>query len=804
MRFSKKQFMWSIWTSGACLLTVLYMGTNGYFQHLDNSVKSQGGIDVPHAQATSSHLPLYFEENIGQLDPKVKFLSRGQGYTFYFTPQEVVMGLKGALEQEGSSVVAFLSIQFIDAEQNPRIAGVDLQECKTHYYKGNDPAKWQTNVPNFAKVRYANLYPGIDAVFYGNQNSFEYDIAIAPGRDPQGIRLRIEGAQELSIDSLGNLCMHVDEQQQVQMNKPIVYQEMNGGKVFVDGEFVLLAENTIGFTVGAYDPMHPLIIDPLILYSSFLGGNSDDQGNGIAVDNAGNSYIVGFTSSSDFPTKNPLQANFGGQFDAFITKVNATGSALIYSTYLGGSALDIGAGIALDGNNNAYITGTTESADFPTTPGAFQTASLSVVSNAFVTKISAEGALSYSTYLGGSSLTSGNAIAVDGAGNAYVTGATSAADFPLVNPVQGVIGGVLDVFVTQFNSIGSALVYSTFLGGSGEDVGLGIALDSNANAYITGSTLSPNFPTTVGAYQTSGNLSGGTAFVAKIDSVGPTLAYSTYLGGSVEDQGNGIAVDSSGNAYITGETNSNDFPVTSGAFQTTFPGSPSTFITKMNPTGSGLVFSSYLTLGQGRGVALNASGDSYITGTDFSGALPLVNPVQDSGSNYVVEFNSTGTNLLFSTYLGGAAGNGIALDSAENIYVTGLCDDSDFTSTPGVFQPTFGGGDIDAFVIKISPRSVFPPDNLKGRQVANKFLTQTEFVNILTWTPPAVGNSPVVYKIYRNAGLTKLAGVVPAFDKLEFVDHDRKAGKVYHYWIVAVDALGNISTPATVTVQPLK
>jgi hypothetical protein len=843
----------------------------------------------------SPQVPLYFEKNEGQVDAQVKYLARGKGYLFYFTPQEVRMALKNG--EDSDSPAALLKMQFVGAEQNPHIIGVDKQEYKAHYYRGNDPAKWHTDIPSFAKVSYEKLYPGIDALFYGDANIFEYDICVAPGGKPQDIRIHMEGMQKLSIDEEGNLCIQVKENQQLRMQKPIVYQMLDGEKEFVSGDFVLLTQNDVGFAIGSYDLTQTLIIDPVIVYSTFLGGSDQDIGHAIAVDSMGNAYVTGQTASLNFPVMNAFQPSIAGDFDVFITKVNPTGTAFVFSTYLGGNNTDLGFGIALDSSNNAYITGNTFSPDFPITAGVFQPLIAGSI-NAFITKVTSTGALSYSTYLGGNNFDFGNAIAVDSSGNAYITGVTSSTNFPLMNPIQATLNGLNNAFITKINSNATALVYSTYLGGSGNDQAQGIALDNNSNAYIAGYTDSANFPTTFGAFQTA--LGGAVdAFITKINSLGSALDYSTYLGGTNDDQALGIAVDGSGSAYVTGFTQSTNFPVTSGAFQTTLIGSTNAFITKVNPTGSALTYSTYLggnNLDQGNAIAVDMFGNAYVTGQAFSTNFPLVNPISFTGNILLSEINPTGTSLLFSTRLGGTfdSGNGIALDPLGNIYLTGQTLNSGFSTTPGVVQPVYGGnggaGDGDAFIIQISstfpvvtsinpaqgptaggtlvtitginltpgtevffgatpaiilcassdvviaisppgsgtvdvtvatdngvsaispadeftyepaPPAVFPPQDLEGTQIANRFLTQTDFVNILTWKKPTQGNPPVFYKIFRNAALTELAGVVSCYHTLEFVDHNRKPGKTYTYWIVSLDGFGNISLPAVISVPPI-
>ena len=728
----------------------------------------------PSVRESYGKLPLTFEANQGQTDPHVKFISRSSGYTLYLTSTEAVLA---SLQTSGSvqptsrrkspqvfsigkdigeikktrpnatrdQAQKVLRMKLVEANLTASIEGLDQLPGKSNYFIGNDPIKWRTNIPTFAKVRYKDVYPGVDLVYYGNQRQLEYDFIVVKGGSPRAIRLAIMGVRKFDLDISGDLVLDTD-QGESRLHKPIVYQEVGGTRKEIAGQFVLRGNRQIGFEVAAYDTDKPLIIDPVLSYSTYLGGDSDDSGTSIAVDLAGNAYVTGSTGSFNFPTKNPLQAKLGdsanlvdGFGDAFVAKLDPTGSNLIYSTYLGGSGSDSGSGIAVDSAGNAYVTGSTRSSDFPTA-SAFQAACASCSKggvNAFVTKLSATGsALLYSTYLGGSSSDFGSGIAVDSAGNAYVTGSTNSSNFPTKNPLQANSGAPEDAFVTKFGPTGSALLYSTYLGGSGGNSGSGIAVDSAGNAYVTGSTSSSNFPTKNPLQANLGG-GGGDAFVAKLDPTGAALVYSTYLGGSGSDFGNGIAVDSAGNAYVTGGTASSDFP-TSSPFQGTCggcsSGQPSAFVSKLNAAGSALVYSTYLG-GSGNGadgdvgqaIAVDAANSAYVTGLTSSPNFPLASPIESSplvlqtcldyyyggsftcgNTAFVTQLNAVGSAPVYSTYLGANGGNfeegfGIAVDSAGNAYVTGTAN-SGFLMTPGTFQ-TSPGGYTDAFVAKISPNA---------------------------------------------------------------------------------------------------
>ena len=796
---------------GLAFLCFCLMVTGLYFCHslFEETVLSSPGELLAAPKKSSVQffkIPLYFEKNEGQIDPSVKYLAKGRGYSFYFTPQEIAMELKKGSKEESRRTSSVLKLQFVGASQNPRILGIDEQACKSNYFIGNDPAKWRTDISNFARVQYEEIYPGIDALFYGSNEQLEYDLCLAPQANAEMARLRIEGAQSLLIDDSGNLCIRMGDGEEVQMKKPIVYQTFSDKRISIDGDFVLIAHNEFGFSLGNYDKSAKLVIDPVVIvYSSYLGGSAEDFGNGIAVDSAGNAYLTGSTSSTDFPTKNAFQTAYAGNTDAFISKFDPALSgigSLLYSTYLGGSLNDAGSDIAVDSAGNAYVIGVTSSTDFPT-KNAFQIANAGR-NDAFITALNSSGnGLIYSSYLGGSLDDFGFGIAVDSVGNAYVTGTTFSSDFPIVNAFQPTLAGSGDAFVAKINATPS-LVYSSYLGGSEGDSANGIAVDSAGNAYITGYTFSHNFPT-VNAFQPT--LAGPqNAFVTKIDST-PSLAYSSYLGGSSSDSGNGIAVDSAGNAYVTGETQSTNFP-TVNAFQPALAGGLDAFVTKIDSTPA-LAYSSYLggSLNDaGFGIAVDSAGNAYVTGITQSTNFPTVNAFQPTlagfGDAFVAKINST-PSLVYSSYLGGsqgASGNEIAVDPAGNAYVTGYTSSTNFP-TVNAFQTALAGP-LNAYVVKLAIIIPLPPTNLEGIQRINKFATQEDIINILKWRAPKEGTSIVFYKIYRDKDLKKSIAQIPNHKPLRFEDHNRKKGKTYTYYIVSVDEFGDVSAPAKVTVRP--
>jgi Beta-propeller repeat/Viral BACON domain/Putative binding domain, N-terminal len=457
-------------------------------------------------------LPLSFEANDGQVDSRVKFISRTGTHTLFLTSSEVVLMLRSpcrparpegpilasVLDRQPAETVeskgAVLRMKLVGANPVAKVIGLDELPGKSNYFIGNDPKKWRVNVATYARVKYEHVYRGIDLVYYGNHRQLEYDLIVAPGADPKRICFAVAGVDDLRIDKMGDLVFSTVAGE-VRQQKPRVYQLLNGSKKTIPGKYVRKGERVVGFELGAYDPSQPLVIDPILSYSTFLGGSNNDSGSCIAVDSAGNAYVAGNTGSFDFPTAKPLQT-FIPLSDAFITKLNAAGTALVYSTYVGGNDSDPLNGIATDASGNVYVIGYTFSSNFPT-KNPLQAALLGG-QDAFVTKINAMGsALVYSTYLGGSGGEWGLGIAVDDTGNAYLSGATFSTDFPTVNPIQSTSSGVIagDAFVAKLNPLGSALVYSTYLGGYGEEAAEKIAVDSSGSAYVTGYTRSPNFPT---------------------------------------------------------------------------------------------------------------------------------------------------------------------------------------------------------------------------------------------------------------------------------------------------------------------
>jgi len=482
-----------------------------------------------------------------------------------------------------SSVVR---MNFAGAKPTPRVVGVDELPGKSNYFIGNNPAKWRTGVSNYAKVKYEGIYPGVDLVMYGNQRQLEYDFVVAPGTNPNSIRLAFEGVRQMRLDARGELVLSTRDGE-VRQQKPVIYQEVNGSRQTIDGHYIMKGRREVGFAIGRYDASLPLVIDPTVslVYGAFIGGSGIEIAQSLAIDTTGNAYITGNTSSLNFPTTpgalQSTEADAAVYYDVFVSKLSADGTTLLYSTYLGGNQGDDGLGIALDVSNNIYICGQTGSTDFPVTPGAYQTTHVPST-DGFVVKLnpSASGAaqLVYSTYLGGSNNESAEGIAVDAAGVAYVAGDTTSPDFPVLNAFQinysYPFSFYADAFFVKLNPAGTGaadLLYSTYIGGTQLDGGARVAVDLTGNAYVAGATASTDFPVTPGAFQTTyGGF--GDGFITKINpnaTGAASLLYSTYLGGNANDQVFGLALDALGNVYVTGHAQSLDFPSTPDAVQTT-------------------------------------------------------------------------------------------------------------------------------------------------------------------------------------------------------------------------------------------
>ncbi len=696
------------------------------------------------------NLPLTFELNQGQTAPQAKFVSRGKGYSAFLTAGGMVLSLRpnktaaqstltvATNNKSQKSASTTLQFKLVGASSSPSVVGENLQPGRVNYFIGNDPSKWHRNVPTYSQVRYKNVYPGIDLVYYGNHHQLEYDFAVAPGADPRQIQFGITGANQMELDSEGNLVLQTASGE-LRFKSPVVYQESSGARVPVSGAYAMNDSTHIGFKVAHYDTRKPLVIDPVLVYSTYMGGSGDEQPSGIAVDSTGSVYLAGYTDSADFPLTT-LGSTTSGVPHVFVAKLDPTGSNLMYADYIGGNGQDYGYALALDSANNLYVTGSTASSNFPMVnpyqgsyPGSF---------NAFLTKVSADGSsLLYSTYLGGNGSDQPTSMAIDSLGSVIVGGNTSSSNYPTANAYeatananQGGLSGNYG-FLTKFSPDGSSLVYSTYLGGNSNvpyncggtpcwpspyNAVSGVAVDNSGNAYATGITNTYNFPTTQGSYLVTNSTQQNSivGFVNQFSGSG-SLTYSTYFfeSSGILTSMNAIAVDASGSAYVTGTAFSDGtFPVTSTSICD--PGSAGfacdfAFVTKFDPTGSTLLYSTFLGANNNanpQAIALDANNDAYVLASTSSSSFSTVNGIEpySSGNDLLlVEIDPAASTELFATYLGASADEypaGLVVDASGNLYVAGSTDSPDLPVTQGAFQNVLGGG-TDAFIMKIGPTS---------------------------------------------------------------------------------------------------
>lgn len=745
-----------------CLLISILIGLTTWSSSYGQEkapVYSQGVVPQARQVVSYGRLPLSFEVNRGQVSRQAKYLARGQGFTLFLTQTDAILQLTKFMpgnpavpatysalkaDQPGTASAGaadVIRLKLLGANRQARITASERLPGNTSYFLGNDPQKWLAGIPNYARVRYQQIYPGIDLAYYGHQEQLESDFIVAPGSDAKLIRLGLEGASNVRLNASGDLVLKVRDGE-VYFWSPRAYQGNGANRREIAVRYVLQAGNSVGFAVGPYNHHKELIIDPVLSYSTYLGGSGGDEGIGIAVDAAGDAFVAGSTASVNFP-KTGGQASLGGGKDIFVAKLNPSGTAFLYSVFLGGGNLDRATSIAIDTSGNAYLSGYTTSTDFPTTSGSFQ-GSNAGNTDAFLTKLDPTGnSLVYSTYLGGSAIDYGRAVAVDASGDAFITGSTQSTNFPTVNPLQVGLDGGSDAFVAEFDPTGASLLYSTYLGGSGADEALAIALDGSGNPYVAGYTFSSNFPTQ-SALQSS--LSGASdAFVAEINPSTSSLVFSTYLGGSASESAQSIAIDSAGSIYVTGSTSSSSYPVTSGASQAAYGGGTDAFVTKLAPGGAQMVYSTFLGgsgLDQGNSIALDSSGDAFITGFTQSSDLPLtsalqrvlgINGASSCGTTpcadaFVTELGPSGS-TVFSTFLGGSAtdlGQAIATDSSGAAYVAGSTSSTNFPVIAGAPQSTYAGTNqsTNVFIAKVGPQdapaAALSPQTLNfGNQVIN-------------------------------------------------------------------------------------
>jgi len=627
--------------------------------------------------------PLYFIENHGQLDNRVKFYHRAQGHTTFFTMKEVVFRLHGPDTPLHSGSPSTIRLTPLGMKNDATIVAERLQPTKINYYTGKDPKKWRTGLPTYGSVVYRDVFPGIDMRFYGTNRQLEYDVVVKPGNDPSRVRLSYRGIEGFEVTQQGDLNLSLKQGAKLIQKKPVVYQEIGGKRVDRQGRYKLMESFPgtegyfFGFEVGPYDRQYALIIDPVLVFTTHFGGISDDYSYAIAVDDSGDSYVTGLTFSDDFPIEGRFQKSLGGTLDAFVIKLNPAGNAFVYAAYLGGSGDDVGSDIAVDSLGNCYVSGHTDSSDFPVKNPVQGT--IGGDADGFVAKLNPSGdALVYATYLGGSGEDEASGIALDNSGNCYVTGHTQSDNFPTKNPFQGTIGGESDAFITKLNGGGNAVAYSTYLGGSSADEGIGVVVDGSGYCYITGSTFSTDFPT---RHPIQGTIGGQwDAFIASLNPSGDALVYSTYLGGGKDENALAIALDNLGNCYVTGHTESDDFP-TKSPFQGTIHGEWDAFVTKLDSSGNALVYSTYLGGRKddvGSGIAVDGLGNCYVTGYTESDNFPTKDPFQGGIGGewdaFVTRLNANGNAPDYSTYLGNSGmnfGNDIAVRGSIDCYVTG-------------------------------------------------------------------------------------------------------------------------------------
>jgi hypothetical protein len=774
-------------------------------------------------------LPLYFTENKGQVNAKATFYAKTSKYNLWLTKKGLVFdskripvpknGKRKITNQNPASKIEreVTKLTFAGANPNPKIVPIAKTNYKRNFLIGKNKSKWQTDVPTFQKVVYKNLYNNIDLKVSGKKNQVEYDWIVKPGGNPTDIKIEYKGAVLTGLDKKGNLIIET-KFGKLCHKRPESYQVITTGekesRVPVDVTFKRFAKNRYGFSTGKYDQSRALIIDPLVLaYSTYIGGSNEDYGMGIAVDNNGCAYIVGYTDSADFPMKNSYSEDLS-ETDVFVTKIDTTesGSAsLICSTYLGGGSIDKGQAIAVDGAGSVYLTGITKSHDFPVV-NQFK----DDLSNfdTFISRIDPNpedngnlNDLKYSTYTGAQADDGGFGIAVDNNKNAYVTGYAKGNAFPLINQCQGDQGGD-DAFLVKIDTGSSGInsfLYSSYLGGNGEDKGTGIAVDNYGNAYITGYTISTtNFPTTNGYDTTLGSVDYYDVFVTKIDTTisGPNgIEYSTYLGGVLEDKGASIVLGSNGIVYITGCTTCTDFPVL-GQYQSD-PGDNDydAFVAKIDTTESGtssLICSTYLggdAMDKGYAIALNSFGDILVTGTTYSSDFPLLEEYQGNQDYWDVfittlQIDGTGVAVLKnSTYLGDDGydeGHGIAADSSLNIFVTGYTTSTGFPTTDNAYD---NGPNINsirhAFVTKLRPGTL-TLTNPNGGQILSAGSN-----TYITWTGGDSIEDNLDIKLYKDDELECV--IVSGIDPL----NDGGSGTGSYNWAVGSCEPGNSAAAGT-------
>lgn len=740
-------------------------------------------------------IPLYFIPNKGQVNPEAVFFARTSRYTLWLTRKGMVFDSQRESLRDVSRLV------FLGTEKNPELDSLEETTHRANFFRGKDKARWKTNVPTSRAVLYENLYPAIDLKVYGVESRIEYDWIVRPGGNPGAIKWAYESIKGTEIDAGGNLRIGTAFGE-LMHQRPVGYQEIEGKRVPVESVFRKLGENTYGIAVSEYNRAYPLIIDPVVVaFSTYFGSTSYDTPSGIAVDGSGFIYITGYTTGMDFPLEGALQPEMNGWADCFVSKLYPDGSGIVYSTFLGGDSTESVGGIAVDAEGNAFVGGTTYSSDFPVKNPIAGYNGLLGGCDAFVLKLSPDGSqLVYSTYLGGSSYENISAIAVDGAGSAYVTGNTVSNDFLVVNPMQE-MKGWNDAFVSKLSPDGSQLVYSTYLGGSEYEESVAIAVDTGGHAYVTGITSSEDFPTR-NSFQGDTEIL-GQGFVSKLSADGTELVFSTYLGGSSGTNPMAAAVDAQGSVYIAGCTYSLDFPVKNPIQGPSRNGDG--FVTRFSPDGLQLEYSTYLGGNDWdivMGIAVDGSGCAYICGytysTDWLSLHAFDTDHMWSADAFVAKISPAGDRFIYSSYISGSMedeANDIVLDRYGNAYLTGWTYSKDFPVKNALYGELTGGVGSDLFIMKVYNLLLTLEASREEEAV---WIVRRQYAK-LELTVDNSGNIPVSrYVLYRReaggTAYTVVGDIEASTAQHSFTLNDLfpDKNKSYVYKVEALDSEGNV------------
>ncbi len=738
-----------------------------------------------------------FVENDGQVgSEEISYYSTCRGFSLGLGKSAVFLA---ASSEKGSACVK----QTFENSNNVEPVGSKMLDEMANFIIGKDESLWKMNVHSYSTVRYDGIYEGIDLVYTISEGRAKYDIIVSPGADPSIIAMRYEGADSVFVDDSGMLGLRT-RAGVIYDDAPYAYQTTNGENIAVSARFALsCSDNVVRFEIGKYDENRELVIDPHFNWSSYYGGAGDDSFNAVATDVAGNVYYAGTTTSLNFPVSGgAFDTGYNANIDTVVVKVNPTCGAVVYSTYIGGMGNDVANGLAVDDIGRAYVVGTTNSTDFPTTPGAIM-AALSGVGDAFVLRLESNGsALNYSTYLGGELLEDGRGIALDGAYCAFVTGSTTSAAFPFTaSAYDKTRGGAMDAFVAKLAPDGRSLVYGTFLGGDSLEVGNAIAVDAVGCAYVTGYSTSTNFPTTAGAYKTN-EIGGKDGFLTKFNAAGSGLVYSTHLGGTLDDVPNAVVLDASECAFVAGTTNSVDFPITAGAIDTTTVGNEA-FVMKFNPFGKDIFFSTMLggnSDDQLNGIALDANGHAILVGSTNSTDFPTSSNAFDNSANggrdiFVVRLGVWGNELEYSSYVGGSGdddGLGIAVKYG-GIYIAGSTNSLDFPTIAGLDSTPNGGK--DALLTKL-----MNPLDIPAPQLAAHGQNGTV---VLAWNATAIaGMSILGFELYKSTDASTFEYVGYFANASGTVDTNVTNGQIYYYRVVAVYSNGSSPYSDVVSAMP--